>query len=265
MKKNKSNILVVGAGFLGKYLVQKLGKNNYVTTTFCHNQLDEKSIKFDFFSDNPSEVFGENIFDVVIFSAKVEFKKDKNLLKNSMERFINFFGSSYIVYISSDGVFDGKKGRYKEDDTPTPVTLYGNNLLMCESIVKKCQKFCIIRPSYIFSNSPNCLDFRLQEIKNDLERGIQIERFIDMYKSPMDAAETAKNIAKLINLRYQGVIHVAGERMSVYAFFKKELGALGVSTENLIPVRMPQKRPMDFLPDTSLDTNLLKEVIKNTR
>jgi dTDP-4-dehydrorhamnose reductase len=55
----------------------------------------------------------------------------------------------------------------------------------------------------------------------------------------------------------QGVVHVAGPRMSIYDFHKEALEKLNVSTNNLIATKMPKERPVDFLADTSLDYTLM--------
>ena len=39
---------------------------------------------------------------------------------------------SYLVYVSTDYVFDGRRGNYNEDDQPNPVNVYGCSKLRGE-------------------------------------------------------------------------------------------------------------------------------------
>jgi hypothetical protein len=48
--------------------------------------------------------------------------------------------------------------------------------------------------------------------------------------------------------------------MSVFDFAKECVDALGISTENLIGEPMPNEKPVDFLPDTSLDYTLMQKL-----
>ena len=45
--------------------------------------------------------------------------------------------NSKLVYISTDFVFDGKKGDYKEEDITNPLSCYGKTKLEAEELVKR--------------------------------------------------------------------------------------------------------------------------------
>lgn len=172
------------------------------------------------------------------------------------------------MYISSDGVFDGEKtgGLYRESDIPRPVTPYGVNLCGCESLVKCCvTDYLIVRPSYIFGHSLGTLDSRLSCVKDTLKKRGVVERFTDMYKSPMHVNQTAQIIIDLVMSNYNGIVHVAGDRMSIYDFILREMKYLGVSIEKFRGVPMPKKseRPIDFLPDTSLNCSLMRKYLND--
>ncbi|MFZ1626748.1 MAG: sugar nucleotide-binding protein [Candidatus Moraniibacteriota bacterium] len=115
-----------------------------------------------FFIDEPESVFRGQAIDAVILTAKIEFIENSTLLQQSMQRFLQFFKLARVVYISSDGIFDGVKGEYTESDDPNPVTLYGRNLALCENLVRQYAKnHCIIRPSYLYGFVGGRLDERL--------------------------------------------------------------------------------------------------------
>src|SRR6202008_3694490 len=44
---------------------------------------------------------------------------------------------SFFVFVSTDFIFDGERGMYKEDDTAKPVNFYGKTKLEAEEAVKE--------------------------------------------------------------------------------------------------------------------------------
>lgn len=56
--------------------------------------------------------------------------------------------STKMIYISTDYVFDGKKGNYTEEDTPNPINFYSKTKLIAENIIKTCDNYLIIRTSF---------------------------------------------------------------------------------------------------------------------
>ncbi len=266
------NAAIIGTGFLGEQLYED-SKSFYDEIILTHHkhQKYSSSQKFNFFTDNIKGVFGDKKIDVIFFTAMVEFTENTKLLRESMFRFLKSVRDSRLMYISSDGIFDGRKGLYKETDVPTPVTLYGKNLKLCEDLVKKyMDNYCIVRPNYIYGFVNGKLDGRFRKIKQEVSEEKVIKRFTDMYKSPLSYMQTSQAVTELAKSEYQGVVHVSGERMSVYEFTKRGMEALELSTENLIGNSMPKERPINFLPDTSLAyalmtrlTNIVPLDIKN--
>ncbi len=255
--------LVVGTGFLGEALCDELHKRGevVVSTYYSHQKYDD-SIRYDFLHDDPKDMFaGENITTVII-PAKIEFTEDGVALGQAMERFLAYFSETRMVYISSDGIFDGTKGMYTESDTPHPTTLYGRNLALCEDLVKKnTQNYCIVRPSYMYGFVGGKLDTRLSEARTQLLEGKNVTRFTDMYKSPLSYRQAAESIVMLAFGEFVGTIHISGQRMSVYDFTREGMEALGVPTKNLHGASMPVPLPESMLADTSLDTSLMQTLI----
>lgn len=250
---------IIGAGFLGGEILRQFSAVG--TVSFVTHNKDPKhanSIKFDFFSDDIDEILRDNPADIIFLPAKIEFVEDSKMLESAMEKFLRACGNRRLIYISSDGIFDGEKGNYLESDVPNPVTLYGRNLKICEDLIGKYSKnYCIVRPSYIYGFSGERLDSRLYHLSEAVKKGEQVERFSDMYKSPLSVGEVAEVISRLAISDFVGVVHAAGPRMSVYDFCKEGLEGLGLPSENLVPVKMPEERLVDFLPDTSLNFDLM--------
>jgi dTDP-4-dehydrorhamnose reductase len=81
-----------------------------------------------------------------------------------------------------------------------------------------------------------------------------------MIKSPMEVNQVAQAITLFASSAYVGIVHVAGDAMSVYDYHREAMSSLGIPTENLHPVQMPT----EFLypRDTSLDITLMKKLTK---
>ena len=72
----------------------------------------------------------------------INFQGVKNL--------VNTFKGS-IIHISTDYVFDGKLGQYKENDIPNPINVYGFTKLEAEKLLfKKSKKSLIIRTNVLY-------------------------------------------------------------------------------------------------------------------
>lgn len=102
------------------------------------------------------ELKGKNLDAVILCGANANIDSCKSNPKASnalnvlgMKRIINQMGDMGIkcVFLSSEAVFDGKKGLYTEGDVTNPITLYGRQKLQIEQ--------------YIISNLKNYIIFRI--------------------------------------------------------------------------------------------------------
>lgn len=247
--------LVIGSsGFLGAEIVFALKEKGEVIPTHFQHRRHQNSIRYDFFSESIDFLLEKYPIDSVIFAGMVETAPSDQLL-HAMERFAQGCKNLRLLYLSSDGIFDGQKGFYSETDIPQPATLYGRNLALCEQIITSvCSNYCIVRPSYIYGFSDGRLDTRLARTREVLERGEAVSLFADMYKSPLGVEQVAQAVIDLAQSSYVGTVHVAGERLSVYDFHLQAMRAMHVNTRSLKSNSMPMQA--GFLRDTSLSTSL---------
>ncbi|VVC03153.1 GDP-L-fucose synthase [Candidatus Burarchaeum australiense] len=113
-----------------------------------------------------------------------------------------------FVFISSDYVFDGKKGPYSEEDEPNPINHYGRTKLEGEKIALGVKEHLVVRTTIVF-------DFR--EAKNfatrlaeRLRAGEQVLVPVDQVGSPTWAPNLAEAICELISEKKRGTYHVVG-------------------------------------------------------
>jgi len=170
---------------------------------------------------------------------------------------------SFLIYVSTDYVFDGEKGMYKEDDVPCPISYYGLTKLIGEELVKASDLlYTIVRPSAIYGVGAGKLNFALY-VADRLSRGEKIKALVDQYVSPTLNVLLARAIAEIIEVRPMGILHVAGERMNRYEFAVKLAEVLGLPKEFIDKAEMSEmnwkaRRPRDSSLDTSKAKSLLK-------
>mgnify|MGYP002781024338 CR=1 FL=1 len=252
----KKLLLIGSSGFLGRTLYQELSKHFEVVPTHTTNKVFETSEPYDFLSNDISMLLKKYSPKIVVVAAAVEKDSEENF-EARVQTFVQACQSRYVVYVSSDAIFDGKKGNYSETDLPSPVTPYGKNLDFFEQQIQShSTNHLIIRPSYLYGFSLGTLDSRLAKTLALLGAGETMSYFDDMYKSPLEVGQAARIITKLVETEQTGIIHVAGERKSVYRFQLEAMQALRVNVERLKPVQMPKNSELPR--DTSLNISLMR-------
>ncbi|MBI1978626.1 MAG: SDR family oxidoreductase [Candidatus Aenigmarchaeota archaeon] len=173
--------------------------------------------------------------------------------KNIVEACSKF--ESKLLLVSTDYVFDGVKGMYKEDDVPNPVNFYGKTKLAAERLAMTLKNYIIVRSSLLYSKKDNFMKW----VVDDIKKG-GLTAATDLYYSPTLVAELAECILKLIEKNEKGVFHTAGDsRISKFEFIKKFVDALGYDADAVKPVNASDLNLVAQRPyDTSLDISKVK-------
>lgn len=268
-------LIIGGSGLLGMKLREVFEENNYdVYASFHNNPIAGKNcFQMDITQkDDVFHVLEKASPDVVVHTAA--YTNVDGCEKNRRQAFdVNVRGTENVasavekigakfVYISTDYVFDGEKGFYKEDDLANPVNYYGLTKLEGEEVVKKiCSNFVIARTSVLYgSNKMNFVTW----IIDQLEKGEQVNIVTDQYVSPTLNVDLAEQLMGLIEEDSSGVFHAAGgERISRYDFTMVVADVFGLDKGLISPVRMEDfnwlaKRPVD----SSLDVSKISEIKK---
>ncbi len=158
---------------------------------------------------------------------------------------------SFLLYISTDAVFDGTEGGYAEDAHPKPLNAYARTKLMAEEAVRSiCPESLILRTSLYGWNSRDRLGFGEWVLRGLLEKERRT-MFTDVYFSPLYAGDLARVILDLIPMRATGVYHAgASDGCSKYAFAHLLAEVFGLDTEPIVPVSIEDvslaaQRPRD--------------------
>lgn len=141
-----------------------------------------------------------------------------------------------LIYISTDYVYPGVKGNYKETDDLNPVNKYAISKLGGECAARLVKDHMVLR-----------LSFGPDEFPYD-------KAWTDQYTSREPLRAISKKIVASLDLDYTGILNVGGDRTSVYQYakaLKPEVQGISITKANFI---LPE--------DTSLDTSLFKKLTK---
>jgi len=115
------------------------------------------------------------------------------------------------IFLSSEYVFDGKKGFYSETDLPSPNTLYGSQKLEIEDYLKKnCpESHAILRLAKVYGTQSADKSI-LSTWAKHIVKGQKIQCATDQFFTPVNVEFISEVIDKTINMKLRGTYHVAG-------------------------------------------------------
>ena len=145
-----------------------------------------------------------------------------------------------LIYISTDYVFKGDKGNYGEEDPVYPVNKYAWSKLGGECAVHLVDNYLIIRTTF----GPNIFPYE--------------KAFTDQWTSRESISVIAKKIIFLLKKDIAGVIHVGGQRKTVFDY--------AISLDKNKEIKKISIKDVDFkVPiDTSLNLNRYDKILSDS-
>jgi dTDP-4-dehydrorhamnose reductase len=146
-----------------------------------------------------------------------------------------------LVHLSTDLVFDGTQGRYREEDAPAPVSSYGRSKAEAERLVRELHGGATIaRTSLIYGGAEPGAQERLAE------EGTRF--FVDEIRSPVQVGDLAEALLEVVRMDHVGALHLGGaEDLSRFDFAV----LLGADPQRI----EPGHTTLDRAPDVSLDSS----------
>ena len=124
-----------------------------------------------------------------------------------------------LAHISTDAVFDGRKGNYKETDEPNPLCVYARAKLAGERAVADAYPQAIIARVNLFGWSLDGKRSLAEFFFNNLQAGESMMGFTDVFFSPLLANDLGKILLSMLAEDLHGLYHVGSkESMSKYEF-----------------------------------------------
>lgn len=162
------------------------------------------------------------------------------------------------VLLSTDAVFSGRAGYYREDALPDPITDYGRAQAALDDVyLDACPKGVVVRTSFLFGGRAPDFDKRLGPILTGKIDSATQKWPDNIYRSPTEVDFCAEAIWRCIERGRTGIINICGERMSIHGFFS---AALAVSGSFAVPAPVQELKP-EVAIDTSLDPGLMETAL----
>lgn len=116
------------------------------------------------------------------------------------------------VFASSDGVFDGARGPYGEEDRPEPILTYGRHKAEVEAYLHSLRApWLAVRLSKVLDCTPRSGDV-LDGWLGQMERGERIRCADDQVFSPIDVADAVEGMIRLCLGGHRGLYNLCGPK-----------------------------------------------------
>ncbi|PIR73460.1 MAG: hypothetical protein COU40_01845 [Candidatus Moranbacteria bacterium CG10_big_fil_rev_8_21_14_0_10_35_21] len=267
-------IAITGAaGYLGsnlkKYFTDKaedvysLDKNIINDTNFIQTDL----INYEEVLSALRKVSPDVIIHTAALSSLAQCEKDQKLAskiniqgtKNIIEAIKQVNPNIKLIFISSDYVFAGDRGNYREEDERNSKTFYGQTKKVAEDEIKtNLTNYIICRTAAIYGRGGNFFNFLVDSFNQNKE----IEVYDNVFFTPTYIDYLIDSLAKLLEKDFNGIVHIAGKDVvSRYQFALKIATALGKG-EGLIK---QNQQPAGGLiaQDSSLNSDCVKKILNN--
>jgi dTDP-4-dehydrorhamnose reductase len=161
-----------------------------------------------------------------------------------------------LLYVSTDSVFDGKRGNYSETDTPAPLNVYATTKLQGEREVARLNPAAIISRVSLYGWNAQNKDSLAEWVLKQLTLGKTVPGFSDVFFCPALANDVAEVLLELIDQNLSGIYHVVGsECISKYEFARRVAAKFAFDPEQVFATRMADAKMKALRPrNTSLNT-----------
>jgi len=248
-------ILITGSnGLLGQKLLHKLRKDSSVqliATSKGENRVSNKDgyaySELDITDQKQvAELIANKKPDVVINTAamtNVDLCEDEKkacdplnvdavqYLADACEKI-----DAHLIQISTDFIFDGENGPYKEEDEPNPLSYYGLSKLKSEQILQAhTVKWTVLRTIIVFGVGEKLSKGNIVLwAKGALAKGDSLNIIDDQFRAPTLAEDLADICILAAKKKAFGIFNASGKDiMSIYEIVERIAKHYGNSTDNL--------------------------------
>lgn len=245
-------ILIIGAsGFLGSYLMESFHSRGHQTigTYFQHPVEGMKPL--DIRDSQAVETFlqaeSPDIICLCAASPHVDYCEEHPEETSP----INVEGTRHVaaaaqkiraklVYFSSDYVFDGVQGPYRETDAPNPISEYGKQKLASEEIVQSYSvNNLIIRVTVLYGWEAQQKNF-FERLLRTLGQGKELLVPNDQVGSPTLVPNLSEITAELVLRSASGIYHAAGsDCVDRYVFAREAARIFNLNDALIKPISTP--------------------------
>lgn len=124
-----------------------------------------------------------------------------------------------FVHFSTDAIFDGAKGNYREEDNPNPLSVYAKLKVDGEqAVLERFSKALVVRVNFYgfsVSGSRSLAEFFLY----NLAAGLSVNGFTDVLFCPLLVQDLVDILLRMVEKKLSGIYHlVSPQSLSKYEF-----------------------------------------------
>jgi dTDP-4-dehydrorhamnose reductase len=274
-------ILVTGAsGQLGAYVVHELLGHRLEVVAWSHKSTptiagtttrpveltDAEKVVSAFRDASPTAVIHTAALAAVADCARDPENADSvNHRASALLASLAADARARLVLVSTDLVFDGKRGDYVEDDPPSPLSVYGRSKVAAEKAVLAFPGHTVVRVSLLFGPSRHGRESFFDSQIASLRKGQPIHVFHDEWRTPLALSAAASALIAIALSDVTGLIHVAGpERLSRLEMGQRLARYLGVNPELVVPVSRTTAAGEPRPRDTSLNIQHWRQIFSQS-
>ena len=270
-------VLITGAnGFLGYYLVQRLLQKTFpvVATGKGTNRLPFSERHFSYQSldftnkESTLAVFAAAKPQVVVHGGAIS-KPDECEQNREAAFLANVTGTLQVleaaaackaqfIFLSTDFVFSGEKGHYKETDVRRPVNFYGETKRLAEDEVRNYPfGWSIVRTGLVYGKTFSGRENIVTNTAKALQEQRPLKIFDDQLRTPTFVEDLATGIVTIIEKNVTGIFHLSGkDEKTPYAISVETAQLLGLDASLITRVKaadfpQPARRPANTTFDIS--------------
>lgn len=147
--------------------------------------------------------------------------------------------NAHLIHISTDFIFDGKKGWYTETDEPNPLSYYGLSKLKSEQVLEKSTiNYTILRTILVYGKVYDMSRSNIVLwVKESLENKKEITIVDDQYRTPTYVKDLALACKISIDKNATGVFNIASsELLSIYEIAKQIADVFNLDDSYIKPI-----------------------------
>lgn len=170
-----------------------------------------------------------------------------------------------LLYISTAGIFDGKKELYDDWDQPNPLGVYARSKFMGERYVcENASRFIVCRAGWMMGSGPSKDKKFVQKLMNQIKEG-KNELFIvnDKDGTPTYTHDFAKTVKNILQKEYWGLYNcVCGGQTSRLEVAKELLKIIGKEADIKINVVSSEYFAKEYFADRPNSERLLTKKLQ---
>lgn len=231
-------VVVIGSnGLLGQTLVNKLVKNDdFEVFAMAHGANRNKgAIEFSYheisIDDNShikillKEIAPDYVINALAMTNVDACEVEQETCYDINVRFVEDLTkicksiNSFLIHISTDFIFDGEHGPYKETDRPNPLNYYGESKLLAEKVVQENLKsYAILRTILVYGKVDGMKRSNiLLWLKGALAKGEKVTIVNDQFRMPTYVGSLADACILVMQKKAAGIYHISDDEfLSIY-------------------------------------------------